>query len=117
MSDPTIFGLGIGMTLLFSFGVVFFLRGHLKAILIDLCGSSERAAFWCAFSNATLVLLPLIVTLDYRPGEGEKVASLWGLVAIADRGIAGVTATVIAIGIVVGSFIARSRVVTAAASK
>jgi hypothetical protein len=117
MSDATVFGLGIGITVLFSSAVVIYLRRHLKAILTDLCGTTERAAFWCAFSNVTLVLLPLIITLGYRPEDGQQVASLWVFAEIINRGIVGVTASVIAIGIVVGSFINRVRSPIAASPK
>src|SRR5712691_10475000 len=47
--------------------VVAYLRRPLKAILADLCGTAERARFWSAFSNVTLVLVPLIFVMQYRP--------------------------------------------------
>jgi hypothetical protein len=50
-----------------SIGLVAYVRSHLNALLIELCGTPERARFWLAFSNVTLVLIPLIFALDYSP--------------------------------------------------
>lgn len=57
------------MVVLFM-GLVSYLKAHLKNLLVELCGTEERASFWLAFSNVTLVLVPLIFALDYQPEFG-----------------------------------------------
>ena len=69
MSIEILFLLGIGTTLAIAFGVVVYLMHPLRKILLDICGTKERAEFWTAFSNVTLVLVPLICALFRGPQE------------------------------------------------
>jgi len=56
-------------------GTALYLSRNLRLLLIELCGSTDRANFWLAFSNVSLVVVPLIFALDYRPEFGpEKLA-------------------------------------------
>ena len=70
MTAVTVFLADVGIASGVSLLVVAYLRRPLKAVLADLCGTVERAKFWSAFSNATLVLVPLIFVLQYRPELG-----------------------------------------------
>jgi hypothetical protein len=110
MSEPTIFALGISGASLFSVGVMIYLHRPLRSVLTDLCGTADRASFWCAFSNITLFLLPLLFMLDYRPDEPPNSAWLWSLAEIFKRGLLGLSLTVVVLGIVMGSFIRRGDV-------
>ena len=49
MSDATIFLAGVGLTATAATPVVWYLRPHLYGILVDLCGTTERARLWMAF--------------------------------------------------------------------
>ena len=71
MSPGTSFLVGIGVTFIASLAIVLYLRPHLTKILIDLCGAEQRAGFWTAFSNVTLILVPLIFALFSRPEARE----------------------------------------------
>ena len=75
MNRVTIFLIGVGTTVAVSVLAVGYLKSSLTKILIDLCGTQERATFWTAFSNVTLILVPLIFALHYRPeiGPGSDV--------------------------------------------
>jgi hypothetical protein len=44
-----------------------YLRPFLKTILVDLCGTEERAQFWTVFSHILLIGLPTILALTYEP--------------------------------------------------
>ena len=57
MTAVTVFLADVGVTSGVSLIVVAYLRRPLRAILADLCGTAERAKFWSAFSNVTLVLV------------------------------------------------------------
>ncbi|HEY4837636.1 MAG TPA: hypothetical protein VIH72_03455 [Candidatus Acidoferrales bacterium] len=107
MSEPTIFALGISGASAISVGVMFYLRRPLRALLTDLCGTADRASFWCAFSNITLFLLPLLFMLDYSPDDSSNSIWLWPLANIFKRGLLGLSLTVVVLGIVLGSFIRR----------
>jgi hypothetical protein len=107
MSEPTIFAIGIFGTATLSVGVMTYLHRPLRSVLTDLCGTPDRAAFWCAFSNITLFLMPVLFMLDYRPEENSSGVWLWSLAEIMKRGLLGLALTVIVLGIVMGSFIRR----------
>jgi predicted permease len=109
MNDATIFALGIGTACIGSIVAMAHLHRPLRAILTDLCGTTDRAAFWCAFSNITLFLLPLIFMLDYQP-DANGGAWLWVLAAVLKRGLVGLVISVVTLGIVIASFIRRGDV-------
>src|SRR5512147_1943563 len=44
-----------------------YLRPFLKKVLIDLCGTEDRAQFWTAFSNILMLGLPMIIAFTYKP--------------------------------------------------
>ena len=50
-----------------SLAVVIYFRPHLKRVLVDLCGTQDRAQFWVVFSSILLVGLPLIFALGFNP--------------------------------------------------
>jgi hypothetical protein len=110
MSEPTIFATGILGIAALSVGVMSYLHRPLRAVLTDLCGTADRASFWCAFSNITLVLMPLLFMLDYRPEETPGSLWVWSLAEVFKRGLVGLSITVVVLGIVMGSFIRRGDV-------
>jgi hypothetical protein len=110
MSEPTIFATGIIGIAALSAGVMAYLNRPLRAVLTDLCGTADRASFWCAFSNITLVLMPLLFMLDYRPEETPGTLWIWPLAEVLNRGLVGLAITVVVLGIVMGSFIRRTDV-------
>jgi hypothetical protein len=59
--------LEIALTLAVCLMVTAYLRPYLKRVLLDLCGTEERAQFWTAFSNMLLIGLPMILALTYQP--------------------------------------------------
>lgn len=61
------FSLQIVLTLIVVVLIIGYLRPFLKKILVDLCGTEDRAQFWTAFSNILLFGLPLLFSLNYRP--------------------------------------------------
>jgi len=105
-NGAAVFGFGIGLTTILSLIVVIYLNRHVRNLLTDLCGTQERADFWRAFSNVVLFLLPLLFVLDFRPDNDVWV---WNLTAELKRGLLGLGLTVVALGIVIGSFIPRRR--------
>jgi hypothetical protein len=107
MHASTIFAVGLLLISAFSVSVIAYLNRPLRSVLTDICGTQDRASFWCAFSNITLFLFPLLFMLDYRPDESSVSAWLWYLADLAERGLLGLVLTVVVLGIVMGSFIRR----------
>jgi len=55
------------ITLLIVFLILGYLRPFLRRILIDLCGTEDRAQFWTTFANIILLALPAISALGFSP--------------------------------------------------
>ena|SRR5579864_4982382 len=108
MHASTVFSFGLLLISALSVAVVAYLNRPLRSVLIDICGTEDRASFWCAFSNITLFLFPLLFMLDYRPEDSSDSAWLWSLANLAKRGLLGLVLTVVVLGFVMGSFIRRS---------
>src|SRR5215831_5034719 len=74
-------------------GIVEYVKRHLKALLIELCGTAERANFWLAFSNVTLVVVPLIFALDYRPEFGPDRRAIFEMATQIEHALFGFAVT------------------------
>ncbi len=105
MNASTVFLTGLTITLVSAFLVVLYLRSRLDPILVDLCGTPERARFWTAFSNVALILVPMIRALGYRPGAGLP---LMELADQFEQALIGLVGTVLALGFVLTLFIRSS---------
>ena len=105
-------------TLLISLIVVFYLRKPLRGILVDLCGTAERANFWRAFSNVTFVLVPFVFALEHPSGDaGEGGISLRqamdAFTSELSRALVGLIVSVFVMGLVLSAYIPRRRAETA----
>jgi cytochrome c biogenesis protein CcdA len=105
----------VAATLAFSIVVVAYLHRSLSTTLVDLCGIVERANFWTAFSNVTLVLVPLIFALHHGDsGEGQRtqslIASTYQFADQLAQSLAGLMISVLVLGFVLSRFISRNRV-------
>jgi hypothetical protein len=104
MSAMLIFAVGIGTTALVSLLAVGHLKQHLRRILIDLCGTEERANFWTAFSNITLILVPLIFAMHYRPQTGPDTVALFEIGNQIEWALIGLVLSILVLGIVISRF-------------
>ena len=57
----------IAITLLIIILVLGYLRPFLRRILLDICGTEDRAQFWTTFTNIVLLSLPMISALGFSP--------------------------------------------------
>lgn len=84
--------------------IVNYIRPYLRKILVDLCGTEERAQFWTVFSNVVLVGLPGILALNYRP-EAVTLEELFFEIAGRLSGtLAGFLFGLVGVGFVVSIF-------------
>jgi hypothetical protein len=108
MSSVSVFVTGISITVTCSSAVVWYLRPSLEGVLIDLCGTAPRAAFWAAFSNVTIGLTPVIFAMHYRP-DGTTPA-LFDIGTQVEWALAGLLLSVMVLGFVLSRFIIRQPV-------
>ncbi len=109
MTEIAVFLADVGVTVAISAAVVAYMQPHLKSLLTDLCGTAERASFWCAFSNVTLLLVPLIFAMDYRPKFGPGAAVIFEMGAQLKSALVGLVVTILALAIVIDGFLPRSK--------
>jgi hypothetical protein len=107
VSPSIVFVIGLTITLVSAFLVVLYLRSRLDLILVDICGTPERARFWTSFSNVTLILVPMIRALGYRAGECLLPTSVMQLADQLEQALIGLVGTVLALGFVLTHFIRR----------
>jgi hypothetical protein len=67
MSQNTLFFASISLSLLFGVGVSLYLRKPLHILLVDICGTVERASFWTNLTIISYILVSAAVGLSYRP--------------------------------------------------
>ena len=108
MSASVLFVCGLAVTLATSISVVIYLRAPLQKILIELCGTTERAAFWTAFSNVALTVVPVIFAMQYHP---EAVGTSPVAFQLADQmkwGLIGLVLSITVLAWVLSRFIPRA---------
>jgi hypothetical protein len=105
--NSTVFRVGVGSTAAVSCCAVAYLTPSLRKILIDLCGTAERANFWTAFSNLSLILTPLIFALHQLPEGDPKTPLVLQLGAQIEWALIGLVANVLVVGFVISRFIPR----------
>ena len=109
MNPTLVFGVDVGLTILVSLGLVFYIAKHLRALLIELCGTAQRASFWLAFSNVSLTLVPLIFALDYTPLTESNKALIFELAGQLKYALIGFIATLAVLALILMAFIPREK--------
>ncbi len=106
------FACGVGTTLLTAFLVVRYLHGPLRTQLRELCGNADRAEFWTAFSNVTVILTPAIFAMLVDPLAGTP--ALLAIITQLRWGLVGLVFSVLMLGWILGRFILKPGAVRAA---
>lgn len=81
-----------------------YLRPFLNRILIDLCGTEDRATFWTVFSNILLVGFPVLISLMYRPETVEMQELFFEITHRTSGNIISFMVTLVGIGFIVSVF-------------
>lgn len=116
MNPATTFLIDVGLVAILSISLVTYLKAHLKNLLVELCGTEERASFWLAFSNVTLVLVPLIFALDYKPEFGPDGNFVFDMATQLKHAIVGFVLALGSLGMILFQFIPRDKPNAAAGS-
>jgi uncharacterized membrane protein YhaH (DUF805 family) len=107
INEMWLFSVGIGLTAVSSFLVMFYMKPYLQKLLIDLCGTPDRANFWTAFSCITLILVPIICAMHFRPDSATHISSYLMIIDQLKWALIGLVGTVIVLGVVISRFIPR----------
>ena len=104
MNPVALFLVGVGSTAIISLAVVWYLKPSLQKVLVDLCGTDERASFWTAFSTITVALTPMMFALHFRPDASAEHA-VFEIGSQLEWALAGLLLSVLLLGIVLAKFI------------
>ena len=91
-------------TFIISLLTFWYLRPFLRRILIDLCGSEERAQFWTAFSSIVLIGLPILFALMYQPSSQAGVELFFELTRRISGNLISLMFALVGIGLIVSFF-------------
>jgi hypothetical protein len=108
MNAEWLFVIGLVVTMAASALTLGYLRHSLRRILVDLCGTEDRAAFWLAFSNVTLFLIPFLFALHRHPASGSLAEAIFGIGDQLEAALLGLVVSVVALGLVLSRFIPRN---------
>ena len=104
MNTIIFFSVQVILTLIIISFIVGYLRPHLKKVLVDLCGTEDRAQFWTVFSNVLLIGMPLIFSLNYRPEASNAEELFFDVASKLSGNLGGLLVAMIGIGIIVSFF-------------
>jgi len=104
MNNILFFLLEVILTLVICGLVFHYLRPYLNRILVDLCGTEERAQFWTVFSNIILVGLPLLIALTYQPQAGNAEELFFEITRRISGNLTGFLFALIGVGLIVSFF-------------
>lgn len=104
MNSIFFFLLEVILTLVICGAVVRYLRPFLNRILVDLCGTEERAQFWTVFSNVLLVGLPLLIALTYQPQANNTEELFFEITRRISGNLTGFLFALVGIGMIVSFF-------------
>ena len=71
MTQFQLYVTGLAVSLLLSLSVVFYLRKPLYQLLVEVCGTPDRARFWMQITNLSFLLTSMLMALSYRPYEDQ----------------------------------------------
>ena len=104
MNTILFFLLEVILTLSISMLVFRYMRPFLTRILIDLCGTEERAQFWTVFSNIILVGLPLLISLTYQPESSQAEELFFEITHRISGNMLGFLFSLLGVGLIVSVF-------------
>ena len=108
LAPAVAFLIGLGITLTFTVGSVVYLHRHLVPLLVELCGTRERAAFWAAFTNTLLIISPMVGALVRVPVVGPAYEPIFEIGAQLAAALLWLGLGLLAVGAVLTTFIRQA---------
>ncbi|NCP86723.1 MAG: hypothetical protein CO094_12995 [Anaerolineae bacterium CG_4_9_14_3_um_filter_57_17] len=94
----------LALTLTVCLALSALLRRSLRPLLMDLCGTAERAHFWTTFSQTLLVIFPAIFGLGFHPESADPAGLFFELAGQLRWNLFGFTLALTAIGAALAFF-------------
>ncbi len=106
MNNLAAFALDLLLTIVLALLLVVYLSPSLFRILVDLCGTDERARFWLTFSRILLLGIPTVTALGFQPGVNTIEPWYLDVAHELGRNAMALLASVIGLGFVITFFAA-----------
>lgn len=105
MQQMSLFAIEVLISLSVSFFVAISITKSLHSLLVDVCGTIERARFWVVYSNVMMFIAPLLVVMLF--GQSNYVGEQTFLFYKTAFGcaLAGVFVSLLAIGLQISNSI------------
>lgn len=110
MTNAILYVTGVVVTFGLSLVAVGYLRAPLQGILVELCGTGERARFWVAFANVTLMLVPVIFAMASIPELPPGTTAVLQVAAQLKWALAALFVALLVLGFILSRFIVRQPV-------
>jgi hypothetical protein len=108
MDSASVFVAGVAITTVCSAVIVWYLKPYLQDVLVDLCGTVQRAAFWTAFSTISMVLTPVVFAMHFRPHTATTEPAVFALGSQLELALIGLLLSIFVLGAVMSKFIPRT---------
>ncbi len=106
MNNLVAFALDLLLTVILALLLVIYLSPSLFRILVDLCGTEERACFWLTFSKILLLGIPAVSALGFQPGMNSMEPWYLDVAHELGRTAMSLLMTVVGLGLVITFFAA-----------
>jgi hypothetical protein len=107
MSPLSLFLIEVGICVLASTLVAGFLSRPLRRLLIDACGTVERANFWVVYSDAMIFIAPLVTTVVFGKSSDLYTPTLPFYKAALGSALSGIFVALAAVGLQVARMLPR----------
>lgn len=104
MNKLVAFAIELAVTLGTIGVLVAYLQQPLRRILIDLCGTEDRAQFWTSFTSLLLIVMPAVSALAFHPVATSLEETFFELMDHLGRSLLGFVIALIGVGLVVAFF-------------
>ena len=104
MNTLAAFAIEFLTTLLIGFLLVQYIRRPLFRVLVDLCGTEDRAAFWSAFCAVLLIGIPAAGALGYQPTQASLPDSFFLIFRQLGQNTMAFLIALIGVGLIVSFF-------------
>jgi hypothetical protein len=107
MSQLSLFLIEVGVCLFASGLLVVALTGPMRRLLVDACGTAERASFWVVYCDAMFFILPLLAVVAFGKSTEMSGPTLGFYKAALGSALLGVFVALAVIGIQIAGFLPR----------
>ncbi len=98
------FAIELFLTILGFSAIMAYFRPHLHRVLVDLCGTEERARFWAVFSSILLVGAPTVSALSYLPLRSDLADAALDLARQLSHNLMSFLVALVGLGLIVSFF-------------